>query len=127
MVQEIWNSPYSNDSFDAFSEVIPSVHTVSEDIDPLQSPSTWMLSVAAKSHQKYIVGGSIPERTECGGQRVLYNSCSVFSPNGEIVAKFRKIHLFDIDVPGIFRFALFFNLNLFCSHSVIHCLSTFRL
>ena len=63
-----------------------------------------MLSLAAKSHRKYIVGGSIPERIECDGQRVLYNSCSVLDPEGEIVGKFRKIHLFDIDVPGKMTF-----------------------
>ena len=64
-----------------------------------------MLSLAAKSHSKYIVGGSIPERVDCDdGQRVLYNSCSVFNPKGTIIGKFRKIHLFDIDVPGKMTF-----------------------
>jgi len=104
VLPEVWNSPYSNASFDEYSEPIPSLHTLSKDIDPMTSPSTSMLSLAAKSHQKYIIGGSIPERVEFDGQRVLYNSCSVFNPEGEIVGKFRKIHLFDIDVPGKMTF-----------------------
>uniref|UniRef100_A0A8C9ZA28 omega-amidase n=1 Tax=Sander lucioperca TaxID=283035 RepID=A0A8C9ZA28_SANLU len=44
--------------------------------------------------------GSIPE--EDGGK--LYNSCTVFGPDGELILKHRKIHLFDIDVPGKIRF-----------------------
>jgi predicted amidohydrolase len=34
--------------------------------------------------------------------RVLlqYNSAPVFSPDGKLVALHRKVHLFDIDIPG---------------------------
>lgn len=44
--------------------------------------------------------GSIPEYD--GGN--IYNTCSIFSPRGDIIAKYRKMHLFDIDVPGKIRF-----------------------
>uniref|UniRef100_A0A3Q3BC04 omega-amidase n=1 Tax=Kryptolebias marmoratus TaxID=37003 RepID=A0A3Q3BC04_KRYMA len=44
--------------------------------------------------------GSIPEE-DCGK---LYNSCAVFNPDGEMILKHRKIHLFDINVPGKIRF-----------------------
>ena len=44
--------------------------------------------------------GSLPERD---GDK-LYNTCPVFNPSGNLVAKHRKIHLFDIDVPGKIRF-----------------------
>ena len=37
------------------------------------------------------------------GERV-YNTCFVFSPEGEQIAKHRKVHLFDIDIPGGQRF-----------------------
>lgn len=30
----------------------------------------------------------------------LYNTCVAFSPAGEIMGKYRKMHLFDIDIPG---------------------------
>ncbi|XP_073289830.1 omega-amidase, chloroplastic-like isoform X2 [Primulina huaijiensis] len=65
LLPEIWNSPYSNDSF----------------------PIT-------------IVGGSIPDRS---GDR-LYNACCVFGTDGKLKAKHRKIHLFDIDIPGQMTF-----------------------
>ena len=48
----------------------------------------------------YYDEGSIPERD---GEE-LYNSCPVFDPLGNLVAKYRKMHLFDIDVPGKIRF-----------------------
>ncbi|XP_061680377.1 omega-amidase NIT2 isoform X1 [Syngnathoides biaculeatus] len=44
--------------------------------------------------------GSIPE--EDAGK--LYNSCAVFGPDGQQLVKHRKIHLFDIDIPGKIRF-----------------------
>ena len=48
-------------------------------------------------HSIHIVGGSIPEMGP-GGE--VYNTCLVYSPDGTLVAKHRKVHLFDISVPG---------------------------
>ncbi|KAI3803200.1 hypothetical protein L1987_31349 [Smallanthus sonchifolius] len=88
LLPEIWNSPYSNDSFPVYAEDI--------DAGTDSSPSTAMLSEAARSLKITIVGGSIPER--CGDK--LYNTCCVFGADGELKAKHRKIHLFDINIPG---------------------------
>ena len=47
------------------------------------------------------MGGSIPEVVkEDNDETKIYNTCLVFNPEGEVVAKHRKVHLFDIDVPG---------------------------
>lgn len=59
-----------------------------------------MLSDLAKQTQKYIIGGSIPESIEEENGNRIYNTCMCFNREGEIVAKHRKIHLFDIDIPG---------------------------
>ena len=40
--------------------------------------------------------GSIPERV---GTKI-YNSSPIFSPTGDLVALHRKVHLFDISIPG---------------------------
>ena len=40
--------------------------------------------------------GSIPEVDEKG---LFYNAAFAFK-NGEIISKYRKTHLFDIDIPG---------------------------
>jgi omega-amidase len=50
----------------------------------------------ARNSGMFIVGGSIPERD---GEKI-YNTCLVVDPRGKVVAKHRKVHLFDIDVPG---------------------------
>ncbi|CAM9174061.1 unnamed protein product [Lampetra planeri] len=87
LLPECFNSPYGTNFFSEYAERIP-------------GESTQMLSAAAKENLVYLVGGSIPE--EDGGK--LYNSCTVFGPDGELILKHRKIHLFDIDVPGKIRF-----------------------
>eukprot|EP00741_Cyanophora_paradoxa_P005919 tig00000949_g5737.t1 len=85
LLPECWNCPYGNDFFPSYAESIP------------DGPSTRALAEAAKRSKVFIVGGSIPER-EWDGK--LFNTCLVFDPSGEIVAKHRKVHLFDISVPG---------------------------
>ncbi|KAG6413849.1 hypothetical protein SASPL_126564 [Salvia splendens] len=64
------------------------------------SPSTAMLSELSRSLKVTIVGGSIPERS---GDR-LYNTCCVFDTDGKLIAKHRKIHVFDIDISGKMTF-----------------------
>ncbi|XP_053407708.1 omega-amidase NIT2-like [Mercenaria mercenaria] len=84
---ECFNSPYGTSYFPEYAEPIP-------------GPSTETLVNAAKENNIYLVGGSIPE--EDGGK--IYNTCTVYNPNGDLIAKHRKVHLFDIDVPGKIRF-----------------------
>ncbi|XP_077861747.1 omega-amidase NIT2-like [Saccoglossus kowalevskii] len=84
---ECFNSPYGTKYFPEYAEKIP-------------GQSTESLSKAAKDNEVFLVGGSIPE--EDNGK--LYNTCTVYNPKGEMIAKHRKIHLFDIDIPGKFKF-----------------------
>ena len=53
----------------------------------------------ARTHGMTLVGGSITERRE--GREKLSNTCLVFDPEGELVATYRKIHLFDVEVGGL--------------------------
>jgi omega-amidase len=99
VLPEVWNSPYSTSSFPVYAEPVPEVGgKVNNDAD---SPSTAMLVNEAKTLGIWLVGGSIPERCSKGN---LYNTCLVINPKGEIVGKHRKVHLFDIDVPGKMTF-----------------------
>jgi predicted amidohydrolase len=52
----------------------------------------------AREHGITLVGGSIAERRE--GHEKLSNTCLVFDPQGELVAEYRKIHMFDVEVGG---------------------------
>ena len=62
--------------------------------------TTLLIIKVARDCGVFIVGGSIPER-QCAK---LYNTSMVFSPTGDMIAVHRKMHLFDIDVPGKIRF-----------------------
>ena len=55
-----------------------------------------MLSGVARERRMWIVGGSIQERD---GDRI-YNTAPLFDRTGELVARYRKIHLFDVDLDG---------------------------
>jgi len=85
---ECFNSPYGTQHFSEYSELVPS------------GASCQALSEAAKEHRVYLVGGSIPERE---GEK-LYNTSTVWCPEGHLIATHRKIHLFDIHVPGKITF-----------------------
>ena len=100
---EIWNGPYATTSFPEYAEPVPDVGvdgTDSVQLDAAVSPSSAMLCAEAKRHGVHLVGGSISERE---GEQV-YNTCIVVDPGGVILAKHRKVHLFDIDVPGKITF-----------------------
>ena len=84
---ECFNSPYGTSYFPEYAEKIP-------------GPSTETLMKVAKENSIFLIGGSIPE--EDGGK--LYNTCTVYNPEGNMVAKHRKVHLFNIDIPGKIRF-----------------------
>lgn len=96
VLPEIWNSPYATAAFPEYAESMPGIGDTSADA----SPSSQVLIDAAREHGIWIVGGSTPERVSEDGGDKIYNTCLVLNPEGEIVAKHRKVHLFDIDVPG---------------------------
>ncbi|HTO06507.1 MAG TPA: nitrilase-related carbon-nitrogen hydrolase, partial [Myxococcota bacterium] len=61
-------------------------------------PVLRFLSEQAAAHRIVLAGGSFPERI-AGDERV-FNTSTVFGPNGELLALYRKIHLFDVDLVG---------------------------
>ena len=69
--------------------VFPCAQTIDDEI--VGAVRTW-----AKQHGARILGGSFPERAE-DGERV-YNTSVLVSPEGEIEAVYRKIHLFDVEL-----------------------------
>lgn len=56
------------------------------------------LADAARRHQIWIVGGTIPLRTEGDGR--VAAACLVYDAQGQRAARYDKMHLFDVDVPG---------------------------
>jgi omega-amidase len=111
VLPEVWNGPYDTNEFETYSEVIPAIGAP---VDRAKSPSVKMMSEIAREKKIFLVGGSIPERDAVtfkpkvagpNGETIekavgVYNAAVVFGPDGSILAKHRKMHLFDIDVPG---------------------------
>ena len=68
-----------------------------ENAEPIDdSRSLEMIRKKARELNVYIHIGSYLERD---GDRI-YNTGVVFDPAGELLAKYRKIHLFDVEIPG---------------------------
>ena len=88
VLPEMFNCPYSNDKFIEYCEEEKTSRTISK------------ISQLAYENNVYILAGSIPEKENAN----LYNTSYLFNRNGEIIAKHRKMHLFDIDVKGKIKF-----------------------
>lgn len=101
VLPECFNCPYSTLSFAEFAERLPEPDTDDAALSKHDSPSLSMLQKVAMETGMYVIGGSIPEMTSDG--RIFNTSLSI-RPDGTLVAKHRKAHLFDIDVPGGIRF-----------------------
>lgn len=56
------------------------------------------LAIKAKQHGIWLHCGSILERIE--DSEMLYNTSVLLSPQGDITEKYRKIHLFDVNVKN---------------------------
>lgn len=88
ILPEMFNCPYENEKFIEYSEEAENSYTLN------------LISEIASEEKKYIIAGSIPEKETTSTSERIYNTSFMFNPNGEIIAKHRKMHLFDIDVKG---------------------------
>jgi nitrilase len=61
-------------------------------------PVQAFLANTARSLEMWIIGGTTPLLLP--GEARLATSCLVYNDRGERVARYDKIHLFDVDVPG---------------------------
>jgi deaminated glutathione amidase len=70
-----------------------------EGAEPLDGPSIGAARGWALELQIHLVAGSFAERVE--GREKLHNTSVLIDPEGEIVAVYRKIHMFDVEVGGV--------------------------
>ncbi|MGH7871987.1 MAG: carbon-nitrogen hydrolase family protein [Candidatus Binatia bacterium] len=66
--------------------------------EPIPGPSSTALGGMARELGIYLLAGSILERIP--GSEKAYNTSLLFGPNGELIARYRKIHLFDVDLAN---------------------------
>jgi len=87
VLPEKWNAIGDASVYHATAELLEGGESVA-------AMSDW-----ARTHGITLVGGSIAERRE--GREKLSNTSILFDPGGQIVAVYRKIHLFDVEVAGV--------------------------
>jgi len=98
VLPECFNCPYGTQYFKEYSEFESDSYTLNELKNQIsKSPCT-------------LVAGSIPEKSKTDNDK-CYNTCFVINEKNEIIAKHRKIHLFDINVPGKMVFQESLTLN----------------
>lgn len=88
VLPEMFNCPYSNDKFIEYAE------------EEQESVTLNKISKLAGDNNVYILAGSIPEKE---GDKI-FNTSYLFDKKGQILAKHRKMHLFDIDVKDRITF-----------------------
>lgn len=96
-------NPAPRDTLTATKEQARYQETAEPIPEPGQDESQWpsesitcqAMARTARETGVWVVGGSIPERA---GTK-LYNTSTVWSPEGKLVAKYRKTHLFDLYLP----------------------------
>ncbi|KNC47634.1 omega-amidase NIT2 [Thecamonas trahens ATCC 50062] len=109
VLPECFNSPYGTGFFPDYAEILA----------PGAPGGTYdALAAMAADSRVTLFAGSVPESaavhpdadddavagTDAGDARLLYNTALVFGADGSELARHRKVHLFDIDVPGKIRF-----------------------
>ncbi|RPB25046.1 carbon-nitrogen hydrolase [Terfezia boudieri ATCC MYA-4762] len=104
VLPECFNSPYGCEWFDQYAEPIPpNSEREAGVVDEQKYPSFFAMRKMAIDAKVYLVAGSIPERSK-SPPKYLYNTSLTFNPQGSLIGVHRKIHLFDIDIPGKIKF-----------------------
>lgn len=84
VLPEMFNVSYEVADWPAVAEAVP------------DGPTCALLSRLARTHGVHLLGGSIAELHD--GR--VYNTATLWGPDGELLLVHRKVHLFDVDIPG---------------------------
>jgi predicted amidohydrolase len=73
--------------------------SIAEDFSPEgeAGPITSRLAAMARTNKIHLIGGGVPERSHDAARP--FNACVVMNPKGEVISLYRKVHLFDVDLP----------------------------
>jgi len=81
----------------AFPEVVNILSEEPQYAEAIPGPTTELLAAKAREHHIWIHGGSISEVNPDGPR--TYNTTVLVNPQGEIVARYSKLHNFDMTLP----------------------------
>jgi len=66
--------------------------------EPVPGPTTEICAEWARRHAMYVCMGSLRESSPDPSR--AYNTSCVIAPDGSLIARYRKVHLFDVDIAG---------------------------
>jgi hypothetical protein len=95
------NFAYLGDDRDhrlSIAERLPSLGPGESGVPPTVGPILSAMRELARGAGTWLLLGGFPERADDGAR--IRNSAILLDPAGTVVAIYRKIHLFDVDVPG---------------------------
>ncbi len=69
-----------------------------EEAEPLDGPTAKFLQDLARTLHIVLVGGTFCEQSADPSR--AHNTCLIINPAGAVQAVYRKLHLFDVDLPG---------------------------
>ncbi len=69
-------------------------------VESIPGPTSERLGALAHRYDIHLLAGSFLEKSN---EARAFNTSLLFSPAGDILAHYRKIHLFDVDIPGQVR------------------------
>jgi deaminated glutathione amidase len=95
------NFAYLGDDRDhrlSIAERLPSLGPGESGAPPTVGPILSAMRELARGAGTWLLLGGFPERADDGAR--IRNSAILLDPAGTVVAIYRKIHLFDVDVPG---------------------------
>ena len=72
--------------------------------EPVDGPTHRRLADLAAELGIHLLVGSVAERAAEHPAR-CHNTSLLFGPGGELISSYRKMHLFDVDIPGGVRFS----------------------
>ena len=86
VLPECFNSPYGTEYFAEYAE----------NLSNLEGETVKFLhNLSLEYNTVLIIAGSIPEKFNRNNDTVYYNTCTIWK-NGEIINRYRKMHLFDV-------------------------------
>jgi deaminated glutathione amidase len=66
--------------------------------EPLDGPTARRFALMAARHRAWVLAGTMALRIPRGRKR--HNASILFAPDGSVAAVYRKLHLFDVAIPG---------------------------
>ena len=67
-------------------------------VEPLDGPTGKRFGAKAREHRMWVLAGSIRCAHEADGR--AYNTSMLFNRDGDRVAVYKKLHLYDVEIPG---------------------------